>query len=30
MLLVCFFPHPRLPDNLEETDMDVMTVATDG
>ena len=29
MLLVCFFPHPRLADNLEETDTDVMTVATD-
>jgi mannose-6-phosphate isomerase-like protein (cupin superfamily) len=27
MELICFFPHPRLSENLEETDIDVMTVA---
>jgi len=30
MLLVCFFPHRKLAENLEETDIDVMTAATDG
>jgi quercetin dioxygenase-like cupin family protein len=29
MVLICFFPHPELAENLEETDIDVMTVATD-
>ncbi len=26
MELICFFPHPNLSDNIEETDIDVMTV----
>jgi len=29
MMLVCFFPHPQLAENHEETDIDVMMVATD-
>ena len=28
MVLVCFFPHPTLAENHEETDIDVMKVAT--
>ena len=23
MRLICFFPHPHLPDNIEDTDIDV-------
>ena len=30
MVLVCFLPHPRLAENREETDIDVMGEAPDG
>ena len=29
MVLICFFPHPRLAENREETDIDVMTATSD-
>ncbi len=29
MELICFFPHPSLGDNIEETQIDVMTEETD-
>jgi len=29
MVLIAFFPHPQLAKNHEETDIDVMAVATD-
>ncbi len=29
MELICFFPHPSLADNIEETQIDVMTEETD-
>lgn len=30
MELVCFFPHPELAENIEETDIDVMKEIQDG
>ncbi len=29
MELICFFPHPLLPENIEETEIDVMEEMTD-